>query len=192
MASCYDLLMSPLERCCLAGLRQRLISQAAGEVLELGARTGANLPYYRWDRLTGLTLSDLVIDAELLRVAPPEATVRRCAAEQLPFPTASFDTVVETLVLCSVSSVREAVAEIYRVLRPGGCLLWLDHGLPQDGAFAQLLQLLNRFWPRWTGGCQLNRRMEREISTGGLVLEQWSGGDAVFRYGVARKPVQPN
>jgi len=123
-------MISAAERLLFAGGREWVCSQAHGEVLEVALGTGRNLPFYGPDvRLTGVELS-----GEMLAVARRrahelgvEADLRLGDAEDLPFPDASFDTVVATLALCTIPDDRRAVEEAARVLRPGGRLLLLEH-----------------------------------------------------------------
>lgn len=185
----YDRFMAPLERRVLDGLRRELIGMAAGDVLELGAKTGANFPYYPLDRIGLLVVSDLTLEPPIYRNAPKMAVFQACSALSLPFADESFDTVVETLVFCSVGDLQLAVHEVWRVLRPGGRLLHLDHILPSKPAMAMLFRLLNLFWPRLTGGCNLTRDPGQQIMARGflpeLTLQDSSG---IFFGGVARKP----
>ncbi len=185
----YDLFMGPLERRLLNGMRRELIGLAAGDVLELGAKTGANFPYYRLDRLEKLVVSDLTLEPSIYHNAPRMAVFQECSALSLPFADESFDTVVETLVLCSVGDLRQAVREVWRVLRPGGHFLHLDHGLPAASSLAIIFRLLNLLWPHLTGGCNLNRDAKQQIVSCGfrpeLALQDGSG---IFSGGVARKP----
>lgn len=188
--TCYDLFMAPFERVFLARARRALISNAYGKVLELGTKTGANFQYYLMEQIDSLTATDLVLDPGIYRHANKGVSFRECSAEDIPYPDATFDTVVETLILCSVTSVPKAVAEIRRVLKPGGIFLYLDHGLPVSPSLARLFHAVNRVWSHLTGGCNLNRRTEQQIESAGFVLEQHgSDGQLVFRWGVARKPL---
>ena len=184
----YDLFMAPFEKSILAKARRELIANAHGNVLELGTKTGANFKYYRLAQITSLTATDLVLDPEVYRNAPSNVTFQGCSVEDLPYPGGTFDTAVETLILCTVKNVPAAIAEVYRVLKPGGLFLYLDHGLPTSPRMAQLFHVINHVWPYLTGGCNLTRRTEQQIEAAGFVLER-RGGDRkqIFRWGVARK-----
>lgn len=129
MAPRYDRAMRLMERL-LAGGRPWVCSRATGEVLDVGIGTGANLPYYpRGLRITGIDLSPamLAIGRQRARELGIDARLREGDAQALPFDDACFDTVVCTLVLCAVPDDHAAIAELHRVLRPGGNLLLLDH-----------------------------------------------------------------
>jgi ubiquinone/menaquinone biosynthesis C-methylase UbiE len=168
----YDPLMAGTEKAGLAERRRRLLEQARGRVLEVGAGTGANLPYY----------GDAV--AELVLVEPEEPMARRlerklaaanrpahvvrAPAETLPFEDASFDTVVSTLVLCTVSDQPRALAEIRRVLEPTGCLLFLEHVRSDDAKLARWQDRLNGFNRVMGHGCNCNRDTLAGITGAGL------------------------
>jgi len=120
----------PLERWTIRDSRKWICSLAKGRTLEVGVGTGLNLPLYGRD----LELSGIDLNPGMLAMARRRATesgrnidLREGNAEMLPFPDASFDTVVCTLAVCSVADRGSAIGEMYRVLRPGGLLLLLDH-----------------------------------------------------------------
>ena len=126
----YDKDIGFFERLQFAGGRQWVCSQARGEVLEVAVGTGLNLPCYPEEvRLTGIDLSPGMLGVARTRAAElgRDVVLREGNAEQLPFEDATFDTVVCTLGLCGIPDDGAAVAEMYRVLRPGGRLLLLDH-----------------------------------------------------------------
>ncbi|UUV28668.1 methyltransferase domain-containing protein [Amycolatopsis roodepoortensis] len=129
-ASRYDRDMGFVERLQFGGGREWVCSQAGGDVLEVAIGTGRNLPHYPAGvTLTGLDLSPAMLDIARIRAVELGRDVELCEgdAQELPFPDASFDTVVCTLGLCGVPDDRAAIGEMYRVLRPGGTLLLLDH-----------------------------------------------------------------
>ena len=135
----YDRAMRPAERWWITGGRPWVASRAVGEVLEVAVGTGLNLSHYP----SGVRITGVDISPEMLTMAGDraerlgiEVTLREGDAQALPFADASFDTVVCTLGLCSIPDDRKAIAEMKRVLRPGGRLLLLDHvGSP--------------WWPIW-------------------------------------------
>ncbi|HLL57956.1 MAG TPA: class I SAM-dependent methyltransferase [Rubrobacteraceae bacterium] len=129
-AGSYDQLIDPFERVLFGGGREWVCSRAQGEVLEIAAGTGRNLPFYpEGVRLTAVELSPGMLEIARRRAQElgVQAELRVGDAHDLPFPDASFDTVVATLALCTIPDDRRAVAEAARVLRPGGLLLLLEH-----------------------------------------------------------------
>lgn len=165
IAPVYDLLLAPFERSVFAPLRAELLADARGDVAEIGAGTGANLPHYP-PGLTSLTLTepDPAMRAQLIGAARSHgngsvtATVADAAAEGLPFEDASLDCVVSTLALCSVADLKLALSEARRVLRPGGHLLYLEHVGDAPGTSRRRWQeRLDRPWSALAGGCRLNR-----------------------------------
>ena len=126
----YDREMNFFDRLLFAGAREWVCAQATGEVLEIGIGTGRNLPHYHEDiRLTGVELSQamLAIDRARARELGRDVDLRVGDAQTLEFGDDSFDTVVCTLALCTIPDDGAAVAEMRRVLRPGGRLLLLEH-----------------------------------------------------------------
>jgi ubiquinone/menaquinone biosynthesis C-methylase UbiE len=163
-ASLYDRMLAGAERAGLAERRAAVVSRASGATLELGAGTGHNLGHYG-PAVTSLTLTepDPHMAARLrarLSDQPPavETEVVEAGAERLPFADASFDSVVSTLVLCTVDDQAEALAEVARVLRPGGRLLLFEHVRhPGEGGRARWQDRLERPWGWFAGGCHPNR-----------------------------------
>ena len=175
-AALYDPLMAGTEKAGLAERRRQLLGHARGRVLEVGAGTGANLPYY-----------DSAVE-ELVLVEPEEPMARRlerkvaasarsarvvlAPAEQLPFEDDSFDVVVTTLVLCTVSDQARALAEIRRVLAPSGCLLFLEHVRSEDPGLARWQDRLNGFNRKIGHGCNCNRDTLAAIQAAGFTLRE--------------------
>ena len=152
----YDRLMASTESAGLAEIRARLLADATGDVLEVGAGTGAQPSAYYGSAVRTLTLTEP--DPSMLRRlqrsasdAGRSSTVLRAPAEDLPFDDGTFDTVVCTLVLCGVDDQPRAVREIRRVLRPGGCLLFVEHVRSDDEALARRQDRMNWFEPPLRG-----------------------------------------
>ncbi len=126
----YDRQMQFFDRTLFAGSRAWVCSQAAGDTLEVAVGTGLNLPLYPAGvRLTGIDLSPAMLDKARARASGlgRPAGLREADAHALPFPAATFDTVVCTFSLCAIPDPRLAISEMNRVLRPGGLLLLADH-----------------------------------------------------------------
>ncbi len=176
MAALYDHVMRSAEVACLASWRSELLASASGAVLDVGAGTGANVPFYP-PTVTNVAL--LEPDAHMRRKL--EGTVRRTTdadrfavhsgdAESLPFAEGSFDTVVTTLLLCSVPHQDRALAEIARVLRPEGQLLYLEHvAAPLGSSLHALQRRIEPLWKYVAGGCHVTRTTLSAIERAGLV-----------------------
>ena len=174
MSRMYDRFLQGAENAGLADWRRELLRSARGEVLELGAGTGGNLTLYP-EGLSRLVLSepDRHMRAILQRKLGPRQDVEVLAApaEALPFPRQSFDTVVATLVLCSVEEPARALSEIHRVLRPGGTFLFLEHVGAPAGTWPRRVQaLLEPVWKRLAGNCHLTRETGPLLQAAGFEL----------------------
>ncbi|UUZ82011.1 class I SAM-dependent methyltransferase [Paenibacillus sp. P26] len=126
----YDRLMAPLEDRAFAPIRRRLLRKAKGTVLEVGSGTGINFPYYgEADRVFAVEPETVMLEQSLARagLAAVPIEVVQAGAERPPFPADYFDTVVGTLVFCTIPDPLAAMHEIRRVLRPGGTVLLLEH-----------------------------------------------------------------
>lgn len=188
----FDLFMLPLERLALHELRKKVIPLARGKVLELGAGTGINLKYYRQKELESLTLTDLELDGLVEKRAKGlevPLNYQSADAQALMFPDASFDTVVFTLVFCSVPLPEEGFREIFRVLKPGGRLLFIEHVLSHHPGLARMQHRLTPGWRRIAGNCHLNRNTEEIILQSGFTIrEKWEKGRGILLAGAAVKP----
>jgi SAM-dependent methyltransferase len=171
-AALYDRIMAPAEEAGLAELRAEVCAGARGRVLELGAGTGLNLPHYPHDDLEALVLTEP--EAPMARRledraagAAPSVQVVRAPAERLPFADDSFDTVVSTLVLCTVRDPAATLAEIRRVLAPGGSLRLLEHVRSGDPRRARTQDRVQPVWRFVAGGCHCNRATPELLSAAG-------------------------
>lgn len=178
MAKFYDRLIEQSEQACLRNWRRDLLTEVSGRVLEVGAGTGLNVPYYT-SNVTHLVLSEpephmrSKLQAHLAAVRPAEVELKDATLDQLPMPDRSFDAVVSTLVLCSVRDVAQALEEIYRVLAPGGQLVFLEHVGAEDRP--ERLKWQRRIEPLWkvlAGNCHLTRRTEQAIERAGFEMRQ--------------------
>jgi ubiquinone/menaquinone biosynthesis C-methylase UbiE len=193
LAAPYDRGMRPLERLFLRTMRRRLLARATGRILELGIGTGANLPFYGREAIRCLTAVDE--SAEMLAVAAGKTrALGHCTllcqadVEALPFPAGRFDTVVASLVFCSVVDVSRGLAEVRRVLSgPSGRVLLLEHMRPRVQPLALVADVLDVPWYAFNGRCHLNRRTEDALGAAGLRVDHVAsrvGG--LFRLIVAR------
>ncbi len=150
-----------LDRPFVAAHRRRLLAGASGEILEIGLGTGLNLPCYP-ESVRRITAVDPNPGMHRKAQAAIERTrlevdKRLLGGEQLPFEDGRFDCVVSTFTLCSIDQVERALGEIYRVLRPGGQLLLLEHGLSPDAKVSKWQHRLNGMQRFCGGNCHLNR-----------------------------------
>ena len=143
--------------------RERIIGQARGRVLELGVGTGSNFPFYG-DAATEIhgiepaqALLTLAQEAASQCARPERFVLRTGDAQQLPYPDHHFDTVVACLVFCTIPDPERAAAEAFRVLKPGGTLLALEHVLSERRWVQRLQKGMNPAWKHLACGCQLTR-----------------------------------
>ncbi len=182
-AAMYDRMMRRGEERSMGRRRRELVAQASGRTLEIGAGTGANLPYY----------TDAV--EELILAEPFEPMRRRlerklgesgrsaktldASAEAIPLEAESLDTVVSTLVLCTVDFPDAALAEVARVLRPGGQLLFIEHVRSPSPRTARWQDRLETPWRHFGAGCRCNRDTVASIEAAGFSTEHeqehWKG-----------------
>lgn len=168
----YDAVMAPLGWMGLNAARRRLVGGLSGRVLEVGTGTGLALPGYP-DTVTSVTAID--VDAEALeraRKRRPDAELVLASVEELPFGEASFDAVVSSLVFCSVDAPARGLAEVFRVLRPGGALRMLEHVRSPSPGLATAQDVLNPAWERVMGGCRLNRDTYRLVRQAGFDVDR--------------------
>jgi ubiquinone/menaquinone biosynthesis C-methylase UbiE len=169
----YDRQMAGTERAGLAEVRARLLAGAAGQVLEIGGGTGANLPYYG-PAVAQLTITEpqppmLRRLERKARQQAPAARLLRAPAEDLPFEDGTFDAVVATLVLCGVDDQPRALRELRRVLRPGGQFLFLEHLRSDDPRLARLQDRIN-WLNRLVVCCDCNRPTLNSIQEAGFTI----------------------
>ncbi len=169
----YDRLLALPERYLLGRIRQAVVGPASGQVLEIGAGTGANLHYYnRSVRQITLTEPDPYMLWQAAEKAKGLAHLRlvQCPAENLPFADGAFDTVVVTLALCTVADQAAAFAEMQRVLKPGGTVRFLEHVRSTSVWAARLQDRLTPLWCRCAAGCHLNRPTAETMQTMGFEI----------------------
>ena len=175
-AALYDWMLRGTERAGLQDMRAELVAEARGRTLELGAGTGLNLAHYT-DAVTELVLTEP--DPHMARrlrgrlheepPAPSRVEVVEAPAEHVPFDDESFDSVVATLVLCSVEEPGAAAREVARVLKPEGRFLCLEHVRgPEGDRVVRWQDRLERPWGWIAAGCHPNRDTVAELDAAGL------------------------
>ncbi|MFW5800464.1 MAG: class I SAM-dependent methyltransferase [Spirochaeta sp.] len=179
-ASLFDTCMFPIEVLSFAAIRRELAGRVSGRLLEIGPGTGANmsaLAAFANGRLTGYTGIDPGPTPALVKrlrdmTAETGVPVRivEGSAEDMPFADNSFDTVLVTLVLCSVRSQGEALREIRRVLAPGGRLLYMEHVIHPGPGVAAVMNTIDPLYNRITRECHLNRDTRQALLSAGFCL----------------------
>ena len=188
----YDLGMAVLERTGLGRWREWLVSGVAdGRVLDLGCGTGRNLALFD-GRVRALGLDPCRQSLLKARRRAPHARLVQGRAEALPFRDGAFDTVTTGLVFCSVDDPQKGLAEVCRVLRPGGALRMLEHVRSHHAWQASLQDLAQPAWTWLTGGCRPNRDTEGAVARAGFAVDAGSRDAAgSMRRFVARPAGEP-
>jgi SAM-dependent methyltransferase len=169
-AAAYDPLTAAAERAGMAQARRELLAGARGRVLEIGAGTGRNVAHYP----PGSNVTYTEPEPHMAnRLRARGVDVAEAGAEQLPFEDDSFDTVVSTLVLCTVPDVPGSLREICRVLAPGGRLLFLEHVRAEPGSKLERWQdRLHGPWHALAGGCNCNRDLLASLGSESFSFEE--------------------
>jgi ubiquinone/menaquinone biosynthesis C-methylase UbiE len=179
-------------------LRAAHIPRARGVVLDVGIGSGLNLPFYTGavTKLYGVDRSPELLEraGSLTAAAPFSVELLNQDAARLSLPDASVDTVVVTWSLCSIANTTGALSEIRRVLKPGGAVIFIEHGLAPDAGVRKWQDRLTPVWRRCAGGCHLNRKTDDLLRGAGFTIESLQTGylagprALTFMYeGVARR-----
>ncbi len=149
--------------------RKRQLADVAGDVLEIGVGTGLNLPHYppNVGRITTVDPNTGMNKRLRRRIDQTgiDVDIHAISGESLPFDDATFDCAVSTITLCSIPNVKRAVAELHRVLRPGGRMFFLEHGLSPDTKVAKWQRRLNGIQRLFAGGCTLTLDVPALLAT---------------------------
>ena len=173
ISSIYDVGLLPLELLILRRLRQQTFPALRGDVLELGIGTGVNLPLYGPEaRVMGCDASGEMLAWAARRCVETCIGLTQTDVQRLPFADGSFDTVAASLLFCSVADPARGLAEVQRVLRPGGQLVLLEHTRGSNGVGAWLTDTLHPLWHAWARDCHLNRETARTVAEAGFRVER--------------------
>ena len=159
----------------IARQRAKVVPRARGQVVEIGIGSGRNLPFYdpaRVERVIGIDPDDAFWARARDAVAAVPFPVERLglSGERLPLPDASADTVVCTYTLCTIPGPESALHEMKRVLKPGGAILFSEHGRAPDANVARWQDRIEPVWKRLAGGCHLSRDIPALLKGAGLRL----------------------
>jgi ubiquinone/menaquinone biosynthesis C-methylase UbiE len=173
-ACVYDRMTAATEAAGLRAHRERLLRTASGRVLEIGAGTGANLPFYG-ESVAAITVAEPEAPMarrleRRIREQPRPVELVQAPAEQLPFAAGQFDTVVSTLVLCTVGDQGRVLRELGRVLTPGGRLLFIEHVRSDEPRLAAWQDRLNGLSRIVAHGCNCNRSTVDAIRDAGFTI----------------------
>lgn len=156
--------------------RQKVVPRARGRVLEIGIGSGLNFPFYdpeKVEKVWGLEPAP-----EMARMArraarglPFEVELVGLPGDEIPLETGSVDTVVVTYTLCTIPDLAPALEQMRRVLRPGGALLFCEHGAAPDDDVRRWQDRVNPIWKRFGGGCNINRPIPALIEAGGFRID---------------------
>lgn len=184
----------------LAEIRKRVLSRARGKILEIGLGTGLNLPHYPESvrQITTIDSNPGMRKRVTKRIAASVIDVdfQVLNGETLPFDNVAFDTVTCTWTLCSIAGVDKALAQMWRVLKPGGEFLFVEHGLSDEPRIQKWQRRLNGLQMAFACGCRLDRNMREIVEAAGFEMvelkEYYTGKDPKthgYMYeGVARRP----
>ncbi|MHA6260790.1 class I SAM-dependent methyltransferase [Sporosarcina sp. CAU 1771] len=156
----YDIVMKPLEKARLTKIRKKLIQKAEGRVLEIGSGTGINFSHYtNATQVDAIEPSTLMSDRSMKRLKAAEVPIElhTVSAEELPFEDNMFDTIVATLVFCTIPDPVKALNEIYRVSKKGAKFYLIEHVRMDYKGIGKIQDVLTPVWRKVADGCHLNR-----------------------------------
>jgi len=167
--------MQPLEKMRFEQIRSGLVRKAEGRVLEIGFGTGANFRFYRnAERIDAIEPNPVMSKKAIKRIkktGTPIATYQ-ATAEELPFADDSFDTVVATLVFCTIPDPEQALREIQRVSKPGARILMFEHVLMDQKVLGKTQAALTPLWKKLCDGCHLDRDTLWLVANSGLEVDK--------------------
>ncbi|MGZ3196496.1 MAG: class I SAM-dependent methyltransferase [Croceibacterium sp.] len=161
----------------IAALREKIVPLAEGRVFEIGCGGGLNHPFYDTAKVTsfaGIDPNGALLEKarQSARAKGWQADIREGKGEAIPFANGSFDTVVCTYTLCSVDDEAQVLSELRRILRPGGRILFLEHGRSPDPGPARWQRRIEPVWKRLMGNCHLTRPVSETIGQAGFMLHR--------------------
>lgn len=170
----YDSFMLPLETFVLKKKRKTMFKDIEGNILEIGAGTGTNLSFYDFDMISSYTVVDRRVSEKIRKFDFPkdkEIKFINSSVEFLCFEDDTFDSIVFTLVFCSVDDPLKGLNEVKRVLKSGGRIYFMEHVMPEHSILKNLFNRLNSSWNKLANGCNLNRETADMIRDAGFEIE---------------------
>lgn len=157
--------------------RERVVPMAIGRILEIGIGSGRNLPFYdakHVEKVIGIDPSAemLAMTRERSRDLPFELELLQMGSEQIPLDDHSIDTVLTTFTLCTIPNVEMALQQMRRVLKPGGELIFCEHGRAPDANVQRWQDRINPIWKCCMGGCHINRNIPALLRAGGFRINR--------------------
>ena len=171
----FNIFMAPFEKTLLHKRRSNLISKASGNTLEIGSGGGINFDYYNKEKIHSITVLDLKFNKSIKKHKlnkELDINYLTCNAETLPFEDNVFDSVVVTLTLCAIDNQEKALSEIYRVLKPGAKLYFLEHVIPNEDKWISIAHKINHTW-KCIGKCNINRATHKNIEKHGFTIDDF-------------------
>ena len=160
----------------VAPLRRRVCEGLAGDVVEIGFGSGLNVPFYPADvtRVAAVEPADAGWKLAARRVAATRVPIERAGldGQSLPFDDDSYDAAVSTWTLCTIPDAAAALGELRRVLKPGGSLHFVEHGLAPDESVQRWQRRIEPPWKRVVGGCHLTRQIEQMLTDAGFTVTE--------------------
>lgn len=183
MANLYDRFILPkiTNALCASGpnmkQREKIVPLASGNVLEIGAGSGLNFKYYNADNINhlfALDPSEEMWSIAIKQIENNELQPKfiKGVAEEMPIENNDIDSIIVTYTLCTISDIHSSFSEMRRVLKPGGRLIFCEHGIAPDKSVRRWQNILNPIWKKLGGGCNLNRNIPQMIKNGGFKIEK--------------------
>ena len=155
--------------------RKKVVPFAKGNILEIGIGSGLNIPFYEAEdinKIWGIDPSEELIAMAKKQINDdtPDIEFIISKAEDIDFDDAFFDTILMTYTMCTISNLSEAFREIRRVIKPSGTLIFCEHGIAPDENVVKWQNRINTFWPKISGGCNINKDIPRIVESLGFSI----------------------
>ena len=155
--------------------RRKVVPLAKGNILEIGIGSGLNIPFYETEginKIWGIDPSEELISMakNQIRNGTPDIELIISKAEEINFEDAFFDTILMTYTMCTIANLSDAFTELKRVMKPTGKLIFCEHGLAPDKNVVKWQNRINTFWPKISGGCNINKKIPSIIESSGFSI----------------------